>query len=131
MTTSKRSVLAAVAALGALAGSSLALGSGGVTGTYTTTITKSNHLNGKWVLVLGKAGTYTVSQNGNRLVRGTYTATATTITFAPEPASGCTGAGTYSWKRSGRTMTFVVKREPASCSARAEILGSHRFTQVR
>ena len=130
MTTSKRSVLAA-AALGALVASSFALASGGVVGTYTTTITKSNHLNGKWVLVLGRAGTYTVSQNGNRLVRGTYMATANTITFAREPASGCTGAGTYAWKRSGRTMTFVVKREPASCSARAEILGSHRFTQVR
>ena len=130
MTTCKRFVLA-VAALGALVASSVALASGGVVGTYATTITKSNHLNGKWVLVLAKSGTYTVSQNGNRLVRGTYTATATTITFPREPASGCTGAGTYAWKKSGKTMTFVVKREPASCGARAEILGRHRFTQVR
>jgi hypothetical protein len=86
-------------------------------------------LNGKWVIVL-KGGTYTVAQNGNTLARGKYTATATTITFAREPASGCAGSGTYGWKKSGRTITFVRKREHASCQARAEILG-RRFTQVQ
>jgi hypothetical protein len=120
----------AAAVVGALVVSSVALASGSVVGTYTATITKSNHLNGKWVLVLTKGGTYTIAQNGNTLVRGKYAATATTITFPREPASGCTGSGTYAWKRSGKTMTFVVKREPASCQARAEVLG-HRFTQLR
>jgi hypothetical protein len=117
------------AVIGALAVSSGALAGGGVTGTYSTTITKSNHLNGKWVFVLGTGGIYTVKQNGFTLVRGSYAVTATTITFAREKASGCTGAGTYAWKKSGRTMTFVRKREAASCGARAEILG-HRFTQA-
>ena len=124
-----RLVLAA-ALVGALVASSAALASGGVAGTYSTTIRNSNHLNGKWVLVLAKAGTYTVAQNGHILARGRYTATATAITFAREPASGCLGSGTYAWKRSGTSMTFLRKREVASCRARAEILG-HRFTQVR
>jgi hypothetical protein len=79
------------------------------------------------VLVLGKGDTYSVAQNGFTLVRGRYSATGTTITFAREEASGCTGAGTYAWQKSGKSMTFVRKREPASCGARAEILG-HRFT---
>ena len=126
-----RSFALAAVTVGALVVSSFALASGGVVGTYTTTITKSNHLNGKWVLVLTKSGTYTVSQNGNGLARGSYTATATTLIFAHERDSGCTGAGTYAWTKTGKTMTFVVKHEHSSCGARAEILGRHRFTQVR
>ena len=124
-----RGLTLAAAVLGALAVSSAALAGGGVAGRYTATIKNSNHLNGKWVLVL-KGGTYTVAQNGNTLARGKYTATATTITFAREPASGCAGSGTYAWKRSPKTITFVRKLEHASCQARAEILG-RRFTQVR
>lgn len=124
-----RGLTLAAAVLGALAVSSAALAGGGVAGTYTATIKNSNHLNGKWTLVLAKGGTYTVAQNGSTLVRGRYTATATTITFAREPSSGCFGSGTYAWKRSGTTVTFTRKREHASCQARAEILG-RRFTQV-
>ena len=109
--------------------SSVALAAGGVAGTYKTTITNSGHLNGKWVVVL-KRGTYTVSMNGNAVARGRYSATATTITFDRETGSDCSGAGVYAWKRSGKTMTFVRKRETASCRARAAVL-TRRFTQVR
>lgn len=119
-------VAALVVAPGAIAAPG-AVAAGGITGTYSTTITKSNHLNGQWVLVLGKGGAYTVKQNGFALARGSYSATATTITFAREKASGCTGTGTYAWEKSGKSMTFAVRREAASCAARAEILG-HRFT---
>ena len=121
-------VVTAVAA--AIAVSSVALAAGGVAGTYAATIKNSNHLNGKWVLVLANGGTYTIAQNGNTLVRGRYSATKTTITFAREPASGCGGSGTYAWKRSLKAITFVRKLEHASCQARAEVLG-RRFTQVR
>lgn len=128
----KRSMRLTVAAaiLGALAFSAVAVASGGVVGTYATTITKSNHLNGKWTLVLTKGGAYSIAQNGNVLARGKYSATAAMITFAREPASGCLGSGTYAWKKAGKRMTFLRKREAASCAARAEILG-HPFTQVR
>jgi hypothetical protein len=128
MTLTRRFVIAAAVGA-ALVVSSVALAAGGVGGTYAATIKNANHLNGKWVIVL-KGGTYTVAQNGNTLARGKYTATATTITFAREPASGCAGSGTYAWKKSGKTITFVRKREHPSCQARAEILG-RRFTQVR
>ena len=129
MRLGRRFVLAAAVG-GALVVSSVALAAGGVVGTYTATIKNSNHLNGKWVVAFTKGGTYTVAQNGNTLVRGKYSATATTITFARENGSGCNGSGTYAWKRSGKTITFTRKREHASCQARAEILG-RRFTQVR
>ena len=75
-------------------------------------------------------GSYTVAVNGQAVARGKYTSTAKTITLDREQGSGCTGAGTYAWKRSGKTVSFTKKRESASCQARAVVL-AHRFTQVR
>jgi hypothetical protein len=112
----------------ALAMTSVALAAGGVVGTYTTKIDSPSSLKGKWVLTLAKSGTYTVALNGAALARGTYSATATTITLR-EP-NGCGGTGTYAWKKSGKTMRFVRKRESPSCPERAAVL-AHRFTQVR
>ena len=117
-------------AITALATSSVALAAGGLPGTYVTTVTSPAQLKGTWTLTLAKGGTYTVALNGQTVARGKYTATATTITLDRERGSGCTGAGTYAWKKSGKTMTFVRKRESASCQARGAVLG-HRFTQVR
>jgi hypothetical protein len=129
MRLDRRFILAAVV-LGALVFSSAALAAGGVAGTYKTTIQNSGHLNGKWVIVLAKGGTYTVSMNGHALARGRYSATATTITFDRETGSDCSGAGVYAWKKSGKTMTFIRERESASCRARAAVL-ARRYTQVR
>ena len=81
-------------------------------------------------MTFAQGGSYTVAVNGQAVARGKYTSTAKTITLDREQGSGCTGAGTYAWKRSGKTMTFIRKRETSSCQARALVLG-HRFTQVR
>ena len=123
-----RQLMLAAAVVGALAVSSVALASGSVVGTYSTTIETPSQLKGKWVLTLAKGGTYRVSLNGVALARGTYTATAGTITLR-EP-NGCGGTGTYAWRRSGKTMSFTRKREASSCQTRAAVL-AHRFTQVR
>jgi hypothetical protein len=119
-----------VALVAAFATSSVALAAGGLPGTYTTTVKSPAQLKGKWTLTLVKGGAYSVRLNGETVARGRYTSTATTITLDREQGSGCTGAGTYAWRRSGKTMTFVRKRETSSCQARALVLG-HRFTQVR
>ena len=121
-------VLAAVAA--AISVSSVALAAGGLSGTYTTTIKSPAQLKGRWVLTFAQGASYTVAVNGQAVARGTYTSTAKTVTLDHEQGSGCAGAGTYAWKRSGKTMTFVRKRETSSCQARALVLG-HRFTLVR
>jgi hypothetical protein len=118
-----------VAAVAALALSSVALASGGLSGTYKTTIKSPADLKGTWALALAKGGTYTVTMSGHPVARGTYSSTATTITFLRERGSGCNGVGTYGWKRSGKTVTFVRKREASSCQGRAAVL-AHRFTQV-
>jgi hypothetical protein len=113
-----------------LAACSTALGVGGVAGTYATTITSPPQLKGKWVLTLGKGRAYKVALNGRALGRGTWSATAKTITFVESAGFGCGGSGTYAWKKSGKTLRFTRKREAASCQARAAVL-AHRFTQVR
>jgi hypothetical protein len=114
----------------ALAISSVALASGGLSGTYQTTIKSPAQLKGTWSLTFAKGGKYTVAVNGQSVARGWYSTTGTTVTFARERGSGCSGAGTYAWRKSGKTVTFTRKRESSSCQARATVL-AHRFTQVR
>ena len=121
-------VLAAAAAL-VLGVSSVADAAGGLLGTYKATVSKPAQLKGKWALTLAKGGSYAVALNGEVVARGKYSSTAKTITFDRERGSGCTGAGTYVWKKSGKTMTFVRKRESPSCQARALVL-ARRFTRV-
>jgi hypothetical protein len=123
-----RQLMLAAAVVGALVVSSAALASTGVVGTYAATITSPSAIKGKWVLTLAKGGTYRVALNGKPLARGTYAATATTITL--RELDGCGGTGTYAWKRSGKTMSFTRKREARSCQTRAAVL-THRFTRVR
>ena len=112
----------------ALAGSSVA--SGGLTGAYTATIKSPAELKGRWVLTLARGGSYTVQMNGQLVARGKHTSTAKTITLDREQGSQCTGAGTYAWKKSAKTLSFTKKRESASCQGRALVL-AHRFTRVR
>jgi hypothetical protein len=127
-------VLAATFA--ALAVTSVSPGAaGGLTGTYTATVTTPAELAGTWTLALAGGGAYTVALDGQTVARGTYSSTPRTITFRRERRSGCTGTGTYAWKKyawrkSGTTLDFVRKRESPSCEARAIVLG-HRFEQDR
>jgi hypothetical protein len=114
----------------ALAMSSVAVAAGGLSGAYSTTIKSPAQLEGEWVLTFAKGGVYRVSVDGQTVARGRYTSTAKTITLDRERGSGCTGPGTYAWKKSGKIVTFSRKRESSSCQARALVL-SHRFTEVR
>lgn len=124
-------VALAVIVLAALAMSSVATGASSVAGTYRTTITSPAPLKGTWVLTLAKNGRFTVAMNGRIVSRGSYTATAKTVTLGRERGgSGCAGRGTYTVKKSGRTVRFIRKREAASCGGRAAVL-AHRFTKVR
>jgi hypothetical protein len=114
----------------ALALGSVALAAGGVTGTYAARIKTPAQVKGNWVLTFARGGIYTVALNGKRLARGTYSATATTITLREPASSGCGGSGTYAWKKSGKTLTFLRKREAARCQGRAAVL-AHPFMQIR
>ena len=70
-------VLAGVALL-VVGLSSVALAAGGLTGTYTTTISSPAELKGKWSLILAKGGAYSVKLGTEVVARGKYTSTAKT-----------------------------------------------------
>jgi hypothetical protein len=120
----------AAAVVVALGLASVGAAAGGVAGTYATTVKSPAQLKGKWVLTLAKGGTYKVALNGRLLARGTYAATARTITMREPAGKGCGGSGTYAWKRSVKWMRFVRRREAPTCHVRAAVL-AHRFTVVR
>ena len=125
-----RTLSLSLATAAALVVSSVALAAGSLAGTYTATVKSPAQLKGKWAITFAKSSTYTVTWNGERVATGRYTSTAKSITLDREQGSGCKGAGTYAWKKSGKIVTFAKKRESSSCQARALVL-SHRFTQVR
>jgi hypothetical protein len=116
---------AAVAA--ALVLASAAFAGGTITGTYTTTITGNTTLKGTWVLAFAKNGTYTVSENGHAVIRGTSTSTPVTVTFGHETGPlACTAGAKYTWKRNGKTLKLTRVKD--TCPGRAAVL-AHLFTQ--
>jgi hypothetical protein len=124
-------LIAAASLVATLAVSSVALAGGTLAGKYATTIKSPAQFKGTWVLNLAKGGTYTVIDNGQLLVRGRYATTGSRITFGHETGSGaCAKSGTYTWKKSGKTLTFTRVSESPLCDGRSGVL-AHTFTQQR
>jgi hypothetical protein len=125
----KRFAIAAASLVAMLALSSVALAGDTLPGKYTTTITSPAQFKGIWVLNLAKGGTYTVVDNGQLLIRGRYATTGSRITFGHETGSGaCAKSGTYTWKKTGKTLKFTRVSESPLCSGRSGVL-AHTFTQ--
>ena len=107
----------------------MALAGGTLTGNYATTIKSPPELKGTWVLSLANGGTYTVVDNGQVLVRGRYATTGSRITFGHETGNGaCAKTGTYTWKKTGKTLTFTRVSESTDCRGRSAGL-AHTFTK--
>jgi hypothetical protein len=129
--TQMKQLALAASVVAALALSSVALAGGTLPGKYTTTIKSPAQLKGTWVLNLANGGTYTVADNGQLLIRGKYSTTGSKITFGHETGNGaCAKAGTYSWKKTGKTLEFTRVHDSPLCSGRAGVL-AHTFTQQR
>jgi hypothetical protein len=121
----------AASVVAALALSSVALAGGTLAGKYTTTIKSPTQLKGTWVINLAKGGTYTIMDNGQLLVRGKYSTTRSKITFGHETGNGaCAKSGTYTWKKTARTLKFTRVHDSPLCSGRSQVL-AHTFTQQR
>jgi hypothetical protein len=104
---------------------------GTLAGKYRTTIKSPAEFKGSWVLTLARGGTYTVVHNGQILVRGRYSATRSKITFGHETGNGaCAESGTYTWKKTARTLKFTRVSDSSLCNGRSGVL-SHTFTQQR
>ena len=120
----------AAIAVGALAAAPTALAGVGLPGQYRTSIASPAQFKGTWVIRFATSGTYTVADDSHVLVRGRYSTSGSKITFGNETGDGaCAATGTYSWKRSGTTLRFTRKHDPASCTGRIAVL-AHRFTLV-
>jgi hypothetical protein len=129
-TQMKHLAIAAASVVAALALSTVALAGGTLAGKYKTTIKSPAQFKGTWVLNLAKGGTYTVD-NGQLLIRGRYSTTGRRITFGHETGDGaCAKSGTYTWKKTGKTLKFTRVSESPLCSGRSGVL-AHIFTQQR
>jgi hypothetical protein len=127
--TQMRRLALAASVIAALALSSVAVAGGTLAGKYTTKITSPPEFKGTWVLNFAKGGTYTVADNGHILIRGKYSTIGAKLTFGHETGDGaCAKSGTYSWRRSGKTLTFKRLSDPAACPGRRGVL-AHTFTQ--
>jgi hypothetical protein len=103
----------------------IALASGGLSGTYSTKITKPMMIRGTWKVKFA-AGVDTVDLNGRREAGGTYTVSGSTITFKRATSGGCDKPGRYLFRLAGETLQF--HRIKDACANRAAIL-AHRFTK--
>jgi hypothetical protein len=126
--TQTKQLAIAASLVAALALSSVALAGGTLPGRYTTTIKSPAQFKGTWVLTFAKGGAYTVD-NGQLRIRGRYSTTGSKITFGHETGDGaCAKSGTYTWKKSGKTLKFTRVRESPLCSGRSGVL-AHTFTE--
>jgi hypothetical protein len=129
--TQMKQLAIATSVVAALALSAVALAGGTLPGEYSTTIKSPAQFKGTWVLNLAKNGGYTVVDNGQFRIRGRYSTTGSRITFGHETGDGaCAKSGTYTWKKTDRTLKFSRVSESPLCSGRAGVL-RHTFTQQR
>jgi hypothetical protein len=127
-TAQMKQLALAASLVAALALSSVALAGGTLPGRYTTTIKSPAQFKGTWVLTFAKGGAYMVD-NGQLRIRGRYSTTGSKITFGHETGDGaCAKSGTYTWKKSGKTLKFTRVRESPLCSGRSGVL-AHTFTE--
>ena len=104
---------------------SLALASAPPAGTYTTKIATPPELKGTWALTFTKQATYTITLNGKLAIRG-HSAGGAKLLFTKETGpKACPTVGKYTWKRTGKTLTFTKLSDP--CVGREFVLG-HVFT---
>ena len=119
---------------GAVHQTNLSANAGGtLAGKYKTTIKSPAAFKGTWVLTLTNRGAYTVANNGPNqiLIRGRYSATGSKITFGHETGNGaCAESGTYTWKKTARTLKFTRVSDSSLCNGRSGVL-KHTFTQQR
>jgi hypothetical protein len=119
---------------GAVHQTNLSTNAGGtLAGKYKTRIKSPAEFKGTWVLTIAKGGIYSVANNGPNqvLIHGRYSATGSKITFGHETGNGaCAKSGTYTWKKTARTLKFTRLSDSPSCTGRSGVL-AHTFTQQR
>ena len=108
-----------------------ALAGGKLRGTYTTKVNAAGQYTGTWTMNIFSGGKYTILLNNALLIRGTWTNLGSKVTFGHESgAAACVPSGTYSWKRTGKTLKLTKVHDSAALCAGRILVLSHTFTQV-
>jgi opacity protein-like surface antigen len=112
---------------------SVAAAAGTLSGTYQAKIGAQplgGKLKGTWTIKFSH-GNYKVSDNGTAVVKGKYTISGAKVTLGHESGpAACPGSGTYTFKLSGKKLTFTrVNDGTAACAGRATVLAGH-FTKI-
>jgi hypothetical protein len=122
----KRLALAASMAL-AFAVAPVALAAGGLSGTYKTTIASPAPIKGKWKVTF-TPGAYTVSDNGNLVVKGIDAIAGRAITLMDKSGPGaCKKPGKYTFAVTGKKLKFTKISD--TCNGRPGVL-SHTYHKV-
>jgi hypothetical protein len=128
-----RRLLLACVAGAALALAGTALAAGGLTGTFTTTISgaPAAQFDGVWTMKIASSGRYSIAFGKHILISGQATQRPSTIVFGRETGpAACKGAqatGVYSWRAGGGRLTFTHLAD--KCPGRSFVLG-HAFTRT-
>ena len=133
MQMNRLATLAAV--LLALTVTSVALAAGGL-GKFRTKITgkgaKTDHgkVDGTWTIDLSSptSGKLNLTLNGRDMGGGTYVISGSKITLTPKKNGSCTTKAKYTFKLTGKTLTF--KKISDTCTVRTDVLTAHPWTKV-
>ena len=124
-----------VAVLLALTAASVALAAGGM-GKFKTKITgkgaKTDHgqVDGTWTIDLRSptSGKVNLTRNGQDMGGGTYVISGSKITLTPKKNGSCTAKGKYTFKLTGKALTF--KKISDTCTVRSDVLTAHPWTKI-
>jgi hypothetical protein len=124
-----------VAVLLAVTGASVALAAGGL-GKFETKITgkgaKTEHgsLDGTWTIDLSSptSGKVKLTWKGQKAGGGTYVISGSTITLTPRKNGECKTKGKYTFKLTGKTLTFTKISD--TCTQRSDVLAARRWTKI-
>jgi hypothetical protein len=118
--TSLKCIALAASVAAVLVLPALALAGSFPLGKYTAKVKTPANLKGTWVLSFAKGGKYAISDNGTVVVRGHFTSTSKIRLSNETGPAACPQVGTYSWKRTGKTLRLTKVSDP--CPGRATVL---------
>ncbi len=115
----------ALALIFVAAPTALALASGGLSGTYETTVKTAGSLDGTYKISFSP-GHFTLDAPYNIVGHGTYSISGSKITLYG-PAASCRSAGIYDFTVSGSYLTFKKIKDPCP---RAAVLTAHAMKKI-
>lgn len=121
----KRFILAGAIVLAlAATTAAAALASGGLSGTYKTTLTKPSYLRGTYKITF-TPGRFTVHGPHRYVTHGSDKISGSKITI--HGGGQCTASGTYTFKRSGSSLSFKKVHDPCP---RASLITAHPWAKA-